>query len=553
MVSVMSRAAAPPAPTLELPEDIEQLRAQVVHLQAVVAETSHRLAERDATIEYLSEQLRLAIARRFAPSAERVAEAQLGLFNEAETLVEQDASGEADADTGVDEAADAIAVPAHTRARGKRSPLPAHLPRVRVEHELAEDEQVCPHDGTRLERFGEQSCEQLDIVPAKIQVLHHVRATYRCPCCREHVITAPMPVQPIPRSQASPGLLAYIATAKYVDALPLYRQAAAFERIEAKLARQTLARWMVTCGNTLVVPLINLLRDELLASEYLHMDETTVQVLDEPGREAQAKSWLWCQVGGTRARPIVLFDYDPSRAGAVPKRLLGDFAGYLHTDGYEGYNAVVQANGICQLHCFAHARRHFVDGLKGLGINPAKLPPKPPDKARRLLKGLSFIKTLYTIERRIRDEPPEVRHEVRRRDSAAVLERLREWIDTTRPRVPPKTALGKALAYLDNHWPGLTRFLEDGHLEIDNNAAENAIRPFVVGRNNWLFSATPAGATASANLYSLIQTAKANGLDPYAYLRHVFTLLPQAASVEDIEALLPTRLDPDTLRTHNPV
>jgi len=543
----MSRTATPPRSELDLPEDVEQLRALVTHM---AREHTKVLAERDATIEYLTEQLRLAIARRFGPSAERVSEAQLGLFNEAEALAAQDEAGDADTPAATHDA-DPIAVPAHTRARGKRSALPAHLPRVVVAHELADEEQVCPHDGTRLERFGEQTSEQLDIVPAKIQVLQHVRATYRCPCCREHIITAPLPAQPIPKSQASPGLLAYIATAKYVDAMPLYRQAAAFERIEVPFARQTLARWMVCCGHGLVVPVINLLREEMLAGGYMHMDETTVQVLDEPGRAAQDKSWLWCQVGGTRARPIVLFDYDPSRAGAVPTRLLGDFTGYLHTDGYEGYNAVVQANGIKRLFCFAHARRYFVDGLKALGINPNKLPPKPPDKARRLLNALGFIKNLYAIERRIRDEPPEVRYQIRLRDSTPVLDRLREWSLETRPRVPPKTALGKALAYLDNHWPGLIRFLEDGRLEIDNNIAENAIRPFVVGRKNWQFSATPEGATASANLNSLVETAKANGLDPYAYLRHLFTWLPQATSLEDIEALLPTRLDPQTLRTHN--
>lgn len=546
----MSRTASPSSPDLELPDDLEQLRGEVEQLRAALAERDRRLAERDATIEHLTEQLRLAIARRFAATSERVAEAQLGLFNEAEALAEEP-EPEADGDEAAEDT-DTVAVAGHRRARGKRQPLPAHLPRVEVLHELPEDERVCPHDGTALERFAEATSEQLDIVPAKIQVLRHVRVTYRCPCCREHVITAPMPAQPIPKSQASPGLLAYVATAKYVDAMPLYRQAEAFERIDAQLPRQTLARWMVRAGGELVVPVVNLLRDELLAGDYIHMDETTTQVLDEPGREAQAKSWLWCQVGGAREHPIVLFDYDTSRGGAVPTRLLGDFAGYLHTDGYDGYDAVVAANGMRRLYCFAHARRHFVDGLKSLGINPSKVPPKPPDKARRLLKGLSFIRNLYAIERRIRDEPSEIRHEVRLRDSQPVLERLHEWVAERRPRVPPKTPLGKALGYLDNHWDGLTRFLEDGRLEIDNNVAENAIRPFVVGRRNWLFSATVAGATASANLYSLIQTAKLNHLDPYAYLRHLFIWLPQTTSVDDIEALLPTRLDPETIRVHNP-
>ena len=207
-----------------------------------------------------------------------------------------------------------------------------------------------------------------------------------------------------------------------------------------------------------------------------------MQVLGEPGRAPEAKSWLWCQLGDTPAGRIVLFDYDPSRAGGVPKRLLGEFAGYLHTDGYAGYNAVVKANGIRQLHCFAHSRRHFVDGIKALGLNPARLPAKPPDKARRLLRGLGPIRTLYTIERRIYDRPPDERHAARLTESRPVLERLREWVSDTRPRVPPKTPLGHALGYLHNHWNGLTRFLDDGRLELDNNAAENAIRPFVVGR-----------------------------------------------------------------------
>lgn len=547
MFTPMATTSHKSAPQLALPEDLEQLRAQVRHLSAEVAARDHQLAERDATIESLTEQLRLAIARRFGASSERVADGQLGLFNEAETLAE-----EAQAEEAAAEPANTVEVASHVRVRGKRASLPAHLPRVEVLHELPEAERVCPRDGTPLERFGEETSEQLDIVPASIRVLHHIRAKYRCPCCAEHVQTAPLPAQPIPKSQASAGLLAYVATAKYVDALPLYRQASQFERIDCAIPRQTLARWMVRCGGELVVPLINLLREQLLEAPYLHMDETTVQVLDEPGRAAEDKSWLWCQLGDTPAGRIVLFDYDATRSGEVPKRLLGDFDGYLHTDGYAGYNAVVEQNNIRQLHCFAHARRYFVDGLKAAGINPAKLPAKPPDKARRLLKGLGFIRTLYTIERRLRDKPPDERHAARLEDSAPLLERLRAWVTETRPRVAPKTQLGKALGYLDAHWAGLTRFLEDGRLDIDNNAAENAIRPFVLGRKNWMFSATTAGATASANLYSLIETAKANRLDPYAYLRHVFTELPRATRVEDVEALLPHRIEPETLRVHAP-
>jgi len=534
MLAVMS-ATEP----LDLPEDPEALKALIVQMRHQHART---LATRDTLITQLNERTRLLLAQRFGAKSERLVSAQLGLFNEAEALAE--AAPAAQEPT----LAEIIEVPAHRRRRGKRAPLPEHLPRVDIVHELPEAERRCPHDGTVLEAFAEEVSEQLDIIPATVQVLRHRRQKYRCPCCAEHVVTAALPAQPLPKSQATPGLLAYVATAKYVDALPLYRQARAFERIELALPRQTLARWMVECGR-LVQPLVNLYRDELLALAYLHMDETTVQVLKEPGKAAQSRSYLWCQASGIPERPVVLFDYAPTRAGEVPMRLLGDFAGYLHTDGYEGYGAVVKANGIKQLYCFAHARRYFVDGLKALGLNPNKLPAEPPDKARHLLAGLEHIRALYAIEREIRERPPDERHAVRQQRSRPVLEALRQWSSELQPRVLPTSALGQALGYLDRHWDGLTRFLDDGRLEIDNNRAENAIRPFVVGRRNWLFSDTPGGAHASANLYSLVETAKANGLDPYAYLRHVFTELPKAATVEDIERLLAWNLEPGLLRT----
>ena len=236
----------------------------------------------------------------------------------------------------------------HTRAPGHRRPLPAHLPREVVVHDLAEADKTCPHDGTPLVVMGEETCEQLDIIPAQIRVLHHRRLKVACPCCRQHVVTAAMPAQPLPKSQASAGLLASITTAKYADAQPLYRQSTQFERIGFEASRQTLARWMVQCGE-LVQPLINLLRDRLLDSAYLRMDETTVQVLKEPGKTAQSTSYLWVQQSGEREDLVVLYDYAPSRAGAVPVALLGSFNGYLQTDGYAGYHAVVAANGITPL------------------------------------------------------------------------------------------------------------------------------------------------------------------------------------------------------------
>ena len=508
----------------EFPDDIDALKAL--------------LEQRDSHIEYLEGQLRLMLSQRFSSSSEAVgSHVQLGLFNEAEVEVESELDGESHVT-----AETPTRVNAHSRARPGRKPLPAHLLRHEVVYDLADADKVCPHDGTALKAIGADTSEQLDIVPASVRVLVHKRLKYACPCCEQWVKTAPLSPQPLPKSQASPGLLAYVAVSKYADALPLNRQSKQFERIGVSLPRATLASWMVRSGE-LVTPLINLLRDELLGQAYLQMDETTVQVLKEPGKTPESKSYVWCQRGTEPERPLVLFHYAPSRSGAVAKQLLGDFAGFLHTDGYEGYNAVVAANGITQLYCFAHARRRFTDALKSLALNPKKLPDKPPDKARRVMKALSLIRSLYEIERRIRDKPPDERHRVRQAETGPALQRLRDWLDETLPKVAPQTPLGKALSYLHNHWSGLVRFIDDGRLKIDNNRVENAIRPFVVGRKNWLFSDTVHGATASANLYSLIETAKLNSLEPYAYLRHAFTELPKATTVEQIEALLPYRID----------
>jgi transposase len=523
---------------LELPDDVEALKAIVAQ---VVSEKEAAIASRDATIAALHEQVQLLLARRFAASSERVTDGQLGLFNEAEELA-ADTTPQAEEDEE-----ETVAVAAHgRRRRGKRAPIPEHLPRVDVVHELSEAERVCPHDGAVLEAFGEDVSEQYDVVPAKVQVLHHRRVKYRCPCCEGRLLTAPMPPQPIPKSQASPGLLAFVATSKYVDGLPLYRLSKQFERIGVELPRQTLARWMVQSGDV-VVPLINLLRERMLEGGYIHCDETTVQVLDEPGKAPQSKSYMWVQTSGTGETPVVLFDYDPTRSGKVPRRLLEGFQGYLQTDAYAGYHRAADELGLIAVLCMAHARRYFVDALRALGLNPNKLPARPPDKARRLLTALGYFRTLYTIERRIRGRPPEERYAVRQAESAPVLERFHRWATDIRPKVPPKTELGKALAYLLEHWEGLTRYLDDGKLEIDNNRVENAIRPFVTGRKGWLFSATVEGAAASARLYSLVETAKANDLEPYAYLRHVLTWLPRAECADDIDALLPWNVDRESL------
>ena len=534
----------------DLPDDVEALKAHILrqeeekrqlqaeHEATLEAKTrqlqaEHEARDRSLRDEYeqqitgLREQVNLLLAKRFGTSSEQLSPNQLRLFCEPVEKVEP---GLADDDT--------VEVPAHRRAKRGRRPLPDSLPRVEVIHDLADREKVCPKDGTALELIGEGSSEQLDIVPAKVQVIRHIRRKYACPCCEQHVKTAPMPAQPIPKSTASPGMLAHVATSKYVDALPLYRQEAIFQRMGVDIPRATFANWMIQCGQ-LIQPLINLMREQLLAGPMVQMDETPVQVVKEPAKSAQSKSWIWVSRGGPPRQPLVLYDYDPGRGKAVPQRLLDGYQGYLQTDGYKAYREVGSQGAIIHVGCWAHARRKFDEANKAQGRG------KKP--AGRAMQGLAYIQKLYRIERALKEAIPKERHAQRQEQARPVLEQLRAWLDKSLPQVPPQSAVGKALNYLHEEWPRLIRYLDDGLIPIDNNLTENAIRPFTVGRKNWLFSDSVKGIESGTNLYSLIQTAKANRLEPYQYLRHVFTELPKADTVEAIEALLPANIDVDLI------
>jgi len=524
----------------QLPDDIDALKSlltdQLVRNEKIQADKqavdqkNEQLTTQNqrykAQVLALTEQLNLALARRYAASSEKCSPDQIYMFDEAEL------DGDAEPDTAAGAHDDEVMVAAHKRKKRGRKPLPDSLPRIDVIHELPESERHCDHDGRTLTEIGEVVSEQLDIIPAKIQVTRHIRRKYAC-SCGQCIKTAPLPAQPIPRSMASPGLLAHITVSKYQDALPLYRQETILQRIGVDIPRATLANWMIKAGH-LVQPLINLMHEQLLSHDIIQMDETTVQVLKESGKKAQSKSYLWLQRGGPPEHPVVLYHYDPGRGAGVAKRLLAGFKGYLQTDGYDGYNAAVAVNHLAHVGCMAHARRKFSEAVKAQGRN------KKRGKAHR---GLTLIQKLYRVEKQARKLTPEERHAQRQLHARPILDEIRTWLDQALPQVPPTSTTGKALNYLHNEWDKLIRYLDDGRLEIDNNAAENAIRPFVVGRKNWLFSDSVKGVKASANLYSLIETAKANGLEPYAYLRYLFAELPKAETVNAIEALLPGNLD----------
>lgn len=531
--------------SFELPDDPITLREMVTSLSSEKAawEVEKRSLEIEKDrlkrhAEFLQGQLNILIAKRFARSSEKrdpevnsMGMRQLSLFDEAEAIA---ATSPAEDETGED-AANQDSKP--RKKKPGRKPLPPSLPRVDVVHDLPESERVCDLDGSALVEIGRDFSEQLDIIPAKVQVIRHVHIKYGCPHCHKGVKVAPVPPRFIPKALATAALLAHVVVSKYADGMPLYRQSGIFVRSGIDIPRSTLANWAIRSGQG-IQPVINLMRDHILDFGVIQMDETTVQVLNEPDKLATSTSYMWVQRGGPPERRVILFDYDASRSGSVPKLLLAGYQGYLQTDGYSGYSAVGADPNIVHVGCFAHARRKFDEAIKALGKDGKKNPGKAGD-------ALAYIGKLYAVEKELREAKadPSTRYETRLLKSKPILDQLKAWADKTIPTVPPKMALGMALFYLLDHWSRLIRYLDDGRLEIDNNGVENAIRPFVVGRKGWLFSSSVRGVKSSANLYSLIETAKANGLEPFAYLRHLFTELPTAKTVDDYEKLLPWNVD----------
>lgn len=521
-----------------LPHDVEALKTLILAQQEahVAVVQAIRQEAHDYVIRML-EQAVLARQRMFGASSEQMS-AQSRLFDEAEALAQT--STQAQDFAPIAAAASASAQGTHKPdvkpGRGKRTPLAAGLPRVDVLHDVPEADRTCAC-GTPMVEIGQDISEQLDIVPMQVRVLRHIRKRYGCPTKQHAPVTAALPAQPLPKSNASADFLAMLLAVKFVDGMPLARFENVLERHSATVPRQTLARWVIGSAGVLQ-PLHNLMRDVLLDGSLIHMDETVVQVLKEPGKAPTSNSYMWVQTGGPPDKPVVLYDYDSSRSAKVPTRLLEGYQGYLMTDGYDGYNEIARTPGIERMACWAHVRRRFVDAVR----------VQPKGKRGKADEAVNLIGKLYRIEREHKQAAPEDRHLARQQGSLPILAELYAWMLTHTPLVTPKSALGTALAYMGHLWPQLTRYTERGDLPIDNNRCENAIRPFVVGRKAWLFSDTPAGAHASAVIYSLVQTAKANALEPYAWLRRALRDLPAAKTVEAVEALMPWNLRiPDIL------
>jgi len=483
-----------------------------------------QLASVKAERDFLLEQFNLARHRQFDASSEKCS-VQASLFNEPETEVDDATESTADKVTEEGSAA------SRPKAKPKRKPLPKDLPRETRIIDIADEEKICPCCNGKLHQFGEETSEQLEYIPATVKVIETVRPKYACRTCEQNnthtpIKIADVPASPIPKSIATPSLLAQVIIQKYQFALPLYRQEALFKQLDIVLSRKTLATWMIRCAD-LFEPVVKHLKDKLLTQSVIHADETPLKVINDD----KQKSYMWVYCTGTDSpgipsphNNIVLYDYHSSRAASCAKDFLGGYSGYLQVDGYAGYNDLdAKLAG-----CMAHARRKFVEAQRA----------QPKDKIGRADWAVVHIQKLYRIESNIKDMTPAEKLVIRKK-TVPLLDEFKNWLDKTVNQVAPKTAIGKAVEYTLRQWTKLVRFCENGELAIDNNRAERAIKPFVIGRKNWLFSNTSSGAHASAILYSLIETAKANGVDCYAYLSHLLTELPKQDC--NIEELMPWR------------
>ncbi|TOK36755.1 IS66 family transposase [Vibrio parahaemolyticus] len=493
-------------------QDVAELQAMV---KALLSEKTEWKQERQSLLE----QLKLAFDRQFAKRSEALKpydESQGDLFNEAECEAAKEEEVE-------------VTTTTTTKKRGKRQPLPKTLPRETITLDLSEHEKQCPCCKHALHEIGKDRSEKLEFTPAVLKVVEYVRPKYACRQCEKAgdntpIVQKPAPESIIPKSFATESLLATIILGKYRYAMPLYRQESLFSQSGIELSRTTMARWVIQVSEKFK-PLYEALKTHLLEQVVVQADETPLNVLKE---EKQCYMWLYCSGADSPdaslpdVKNIALFDYQNSRARACPVAFLGDYDGYLQTDGYGAYDGLHQVTNVG---CFAHARRKFMDAKKLQGKG----------KSGKADKALAQIQKLYGIESRLKGASVETRQAERQTYAKPILDELYQWMTTQ--KVVESSALGKAIKYTLGQWPKLIRYIDDGHLSIDNNRAERAIKPLVIGRKNWLFASTPNGADASALLYSIIETAKANGLILYDYM--VKCMKELAKSEPDIDSLLP--------------
>lgn len=509
----------------------------ITDLEQLLAVAKNRIVELENKLLLKEERIAELMRERWGRSSEKLTggekSAQGDLFDEIETTVRQEK-----------EELESVPVKTYIRKRGKRARLPESLPRIETVIDIDETEKVCGC-GAALVKIGEDTSEKLEVIPARFLVRRTIRPRYACPCCggtenepERPVAVAPIPPSILPKTNATPSLLATIATWKFQDALPLHRQERIFARHGIDLGRATMSRWMMEVARA-CKPVIQELENHIRSGPLIGMDETPTQVHGETDRADTATSYMWLARGGPPGKMAICFRYHPTRAASVPKDFLALYSGVLQTDGYESYDAALRAldaegnDTIVHAGCMTHARRMFIKADRS---------GKVPTSAKIALR---YFKTLYAVEREATEGnfDDEKRTALRKEKALPVLTEFKLWLDGRRGEVPPESLIGKAISYTLGQWPKLIRYIDYGFVPIDNNLVENAVRPFVIGRKNFMFSGSPDGATASASLYSIIETAKLNGHEPFFYLYYLFSHLPYAKDASSISALLPFNID----------
>jgi transposase len=517
----------------ELARMREELEAELEKIR-----TEH--AELKGDYEWLLEKYRLKVAKIFGRSRERFAvdgqmviEGDFGEEEPAGTPPEFEAEPEPEETT--------ITYTRPKRYPGQKADKFANLEERTVEHELPEEERICGECGETLPELAPAVSRRVEVIPPQARVVKTVRHRYG-PCAHgcgntecdgdgaddsPQIIDAPMPQPALPHSIATESAIANVITQKYQFGLPLYRQQQQWKMLGVDISRQTMANWVIMAALTWLILLFSRMKEILLTGDIIMADESSLQVLREPGRPATSKSYMWLFRTAPRAgRAIVLFEYRATRSATVPKTFLKNYRGFLCADGYAAYYSLP---GVDLSSCWMHARRGFADALKAL---PAH------DRAKPCLasEGLRFCDGLFKIERGIRQSTDEERFEARIKKSAPLLEKFKSWLDANVSKTGSNTHIGRAIRYALNYWDTLKTFLKDGRLEIDNGASERSIKSFVIGRKGFLFANTPDGAKASAISYSIVETAKENNLKPFEYIKHVLETLPNI-NVKDLSAL----------------
>lgn len=471
---------------------------------------------------FLEELHRAYQLHQFGNQSEKVSPDQHSIFNEA--VLPKNIEN-------ILQAEEEIQVAAYAYKKPGRKALPAELPRVQRIYDLDESEKTCMC-GCALTYIKDEKSEQLELIPAQIYVIEHIRKKYACRSCEETIKTAPMPKAPIPRSIAAAGLLSHVIVSKYSDHLPLYRQEKILKRIGVDIPRATLCLWIIKCAE-LLKPFMKIMHDHILHYDIAYVDETTVQVLKDPNKGVGSKKYMWLFAGGPPDQFVFYYHYHHSRAHEVPFSFFENFKGYLHCDGFPGYDTLAAKNKSITLSgCLYHARRKFVEVVKLVN-----------GKEGVATTVVALIAKLSVIEQNIKALPADEKYQIRQEKSKPLFTELYEYLTASQPTVPPKSLLGKAISYTLKQWNKLLIHLNDGRLDNSNNLSERAIKPFVIGRKGWLFADSVAGAEASALLFSLIETCKHHEVEPYAWFRYVLQKIPSCQTRDEIEALLPFNID----------